>query len=164
MPTSESVPGLPARRRLSDAVAKLDDAGRTALANACRVPRAAVSRAAAGWRITAPDFLTLCDGVGIDPVNGARRPTRRRARMFSWPSVAIALNYKRQVEGLSIRVASEAVGISIATISRLENLKPLSIESLLAVCAFLKVHPSSFAQDDLSHGTECNTLKSKEAA
>lgn len=110
-------------------------------------------RAAKGIPINVDSYLKLCGAIGIDPVTGkARQPLRHND--LDWKRLGRELRQRRTAREQSVREAAKHIGISISTISRIENdgnrASPLSrsqnIESALAVCGYLGTHPYDYAK------------------
>lgn len=93
------------------------------------------------YRIGASDFLRLCAQVGIDPVSGLRIEPQTEPGTLCLASVGAGCAVKRSLRRLTMRAAALEIGVSAATLSRLEMNLPISIESLIAVCVFIGVHP-----------------------
>lgn len=107
-------------------------------------PRQA-SMARAGKPINAGAHLALCAAIGIDPVNGAARPEKALSPNVVWWLLSGALYITRHLRKLDQRAAADAIGISPATVCRVEQGQPVSIGVMLKVCAFIGVHPDGYA-------------------
>lgn len=100
------------------------------------------SKSSYSYRVDAGAFLVLCARVGIDPVTGDGRPSVDDPGTFQLWHLGVGCAIRRDLLGLhKLRDAAPHVGVSAATICRLERSLPISIESVLAVCAFVGVHP-----------------------
>jgi DNA-binding Xre family transcriptional regulator len=107
--------------------------------------RRAIFRAPAGKPINAGAYLALCGAVGLDPVDGLPRPTRRGPAHVSWSSVGAALKFARGLRHQDQRSAAKAMGISAATLCRVEAVDAVSVETLVAVCKFIGTHPDHYS-------------------
>jgi DNA-binding Xre family transcriptional regulator len=107
--------------------------------------RGHVFRARSGKPINAGAFVALCGAVGIDPVDGSARPPRQVPSRIAWPMVGAGLRIMRRLRHQDQRAAAKAIGISAATLCRVEAGDSVSVETLLAVCAFIGVHPEHYA-------------------
>jgi DNA-binding XRE family transcriptional regulator len=102
-------------------------------------------RARAGKPINAGAFLALCGAVGIDPVDGSIRALKRVPAHVAWPMVGAGLRITRRLRCQDQRSAAKAIGVSAATLCRIEAGDAVSVESLLAVCRFIGTHPEHYA-------------------
>jgi DNA-binding XRE family transcriptional regulator len=107
--------------------------------------RGHVFRARSGKPINAGAFVALCGAVGIDPVDGSARPPRRVPSRITWPMVGAGLRIVRRLRHQDQRSAARTIGISAATLCRVEAGDSVSVETLLAVCAFIGAHPEHSA-------------------
>jgi hypothetical protein len=103
-----------------------------------------VFRARAGKPINAGAFLALCGAIGIDPVDCSPRAPMRVSARIEWRMVGAGLRIVRLVLRQDQRSAAKAIGISAATLCRVEAGDAVSVETLLAVCAFMGVHPEHY--------------------
>jgi DNA-binding XRE family transcriptional regulator len=106
--------------------------------------RGHVFRARSGKPINAGAFIALCGAVGIDPVDGSARPPRRVPARITWPMVGAGLRVVRRLRHQDQRSAAKTIGISPATLCRVEAGDAVSVDTLLAVCAFIGVHPEHY--------------------
>ena len=106
-------------------------------------PRLA-SMARAGKPINAGAYLALCAATGIDPVDGKDRPVKTLSPNVAWWVLSGALYITRGLKKLDQRAAAKVIGISPATVCRVECGKPVSIAVMLKVCAFIGVHPDGY--------------------
>jgi hypothetical protein len=104
-----------------------------------------VFRARAGKPINAGAFLALCGAIGVDPVDCSPRAPRRVSARIEWRLVGAGLRIVRLVLRQDQRSAAKAIGISAATLCRVEAGDAVSVQTLLAVCAFIGVHPEHYA-------------------
>lgn len=105
-------------------------------------------RAVAGLRINASDFLRLCGRLQIDPLTGERGPMAHDPGPLCSQMVGAGCALQRHLKKLSMRAAADEIGVSASTLHRLEQNLPVSIESILAVCAFIGVHPFNYMQNE----------------
>lgn len=127
---------LRARALSLEALAKIaGDAG---------VTRRQVCLARAGKPIGAGAHLALCGAVGIDPIDGASRPPKVVSANVVWWILSTALYVTRNLRKLDQRSAARLIGVSPATVCRVECAKPVSVEAMLKVCAFVGVHPDGY--------------------
>ncbi len=102
-----------------------------------------IVRAAARRPLAAQAYLTLCAGLGLDPLTleraGADMPPFRGEVL--WPMAGAALQVARHLHGHDQRAVSRAARLSLATVNRAENGQALSAGSLLRLAAYVGVHP-----------------------
>jgi transcriptional regulator with XRE-family HTH domain len=138
-----------------------------AIAGEAGVMSRQVSLARAGKPVDAGAFLALCAVTGVDPVGGASRPARTLTPNVAWWLLSWALYTTRALKKLDQRAAAEAIGISAASVCRVETSHPVSIGVLLKVCAFIGVHPFGFTAppvclpESVSRGTSTETYCSR---
>jgi len=136
---------------LATALKRLNDAD---VALACVVTRRTVTSATKRRPITADHYFRLCAFAGVDPVSGwdiaPRAPGPFDQGLFS---LGVAL--RRMLNGHSLRQAGKAMGISYASVERIEDHKAVSIETTLAACKYVGVHPFGYCHGtfDVSRGT-----------
>jgi hypothetical protein len=136
------------RTMLADALRKLAGSPAAAVQIADRAGdnmRCAVQRARAGKAINAGAHLALCGIAGLDPVDGSPRPVKRVPAHVSWPMVGAGLKIMRRLRHQDQRSAAKMIGISAATLCRVEAGAVVSIETLLAVCRFVGTHPEHYS-------------------
>ena len=114
------------------------------LARRAGVTSRQVSLARAGKPVNAGAHLALCAATGIDPVDGRSRPAKVLSPNVVWWFLSGALYITRHPKKLDQRAAAEAIGISAASVCRIECGQPVSIGVLLKVCAFIGVHPFGY--------------------
>ena len=102
------------------------------------------SLARAGKPVNAGAYLALCAATGIDPVDGKTRPAKVVSPNVVWWLLSGALYITRHLKKLDQRGAAEAIGISAASVCRVECGQPVSIGVMLKVCAFIGVHPFGY--------------------
>jgi len=114
----------------------------------------AVARALAGQQVKPGVYLKLCGALGISARTGDAAPVRVLGD-FDWNFFGLGFHLTRNMMNLrTVRQASKAIGehVSSATISRLENNKPISVNGLIAVCNFMKVDPEHYCgRSESSH-------------
>lgn len=134
-----------------------------AIAHDAGVTSRQASLARAGKRVDAGAFLALCAVTGVDPVGGASRPAQPLSPNIAWWLLSWALYTTRALRKLDQRAAAEAIGISPASVCRVETSHPVSIGVLLKVCGFIGVHPFGYAAplvclpEIVSRGTSTET-------
>lgn len=121
------------------------------------------SLARAGKPVNAGAYLALCAVCGVDPVAGTSRPAQALSPNVAWWLLSAALNITRNLKKLDQRAAAEAIGISAASVCRVELGHPVSIGIMLKVCAFIGVHPFGYTAplvcppEIVSRGTSTET-------
>jgi DNA-binding Xre family transcriptional regulator len=133
------------------------------LARRAGVTSRQVSLARAGKPVNAGAYLALCAATGIDPVDAKSRPARVISPTVVWWLLSGALYITRRLKKLDQRAAAEVIGISAASVCRVEFGKPVSIGVMLKVCAFIGVHPFGYTaplvcpSEIVSRGTSTET-------
>jgi DNA-binding XRE family transcriptional regulator len=107
--------------------------------------RGAILRARAGKPINAAAYLALCGALAVDPLDGSSRPVKRVPAHVAWPLVGAGLKMTRCLRHQDQRSAAKAIGISAATLCRVEAGDAASVETLLAVCRFIGTHPDHYS-------------------
>ena len=133
-------------QRLACALKARPHRERQRIAKASGVGFSAVARALAGQRVNPNVYLKLCGALGISARTGEAVP-QRFLGSFDWRMFALGFHLTRNMKGCrTVRQASKAIGdhVSPATISRLENSQPVSINAVLAVCEFMGVDPEHY--------------------
>lgn len=134
-----------------------------AVARRAGVPSKLASMARAGKPINAGAHLALCAAIGIDPVNGGSRPVKDLSPNVEWWLLSSALYISRCLKRLDQRAAAAVIGISPATVCRVERGQPVSIAVLIKVCSFIGVHPFGYtaplvcSREKVSRGTRTET-------
>jgi transcriptional regulator with XRE-family HTH domain len=137
------------------------------LAREARVTPRQVSLARSGKPINAGAHLALCAAVGIDPVDSKPRPVKVLSPNIVWWILSGALYITRNLKKLDQRAAAKVIGISPATVCRVECGQPVSIGVMLKVCAFIGVHPDGYTaplngpSEIVSRGTATETYCSR---
>jgi transcriptional regulator with XRE-family HTH domain len=103
-----------------------------------------VSLARSGKPVNAGAFLALCAVSGVDPVTGTSRPPQALSPNVAWWLLSSALYIRRNLKKLDQRAAAEAIGVSPASVCRVELGHPVSIGVMLKICAFIGVHPFGY--------------------
>lgn len=106
-----------------------------------------IVRAATKRPLAAQAFLTLCAGLGLDPLTlepaaGDMPPFRGEV---IWPMAGAALQVARHLHGHDQRAVSRAARLSLATVNRAENGQALSAGSLLRLAAYVGLHPHAWS-------------------
>ncbi len=134
---------------LSDALrARIPDLPLSALNEFARqagVPPKLASLARKGKPVNAGAHLALCAAAGTDPVDGRARPVKELSPNVVWWLLSGALYITRSLKKLDQRTAAKIIGVSPATVCRVERGNPVSIGNMLKVCAFIGVHPDGYA-------------------
>jgi transcriptional regulator with XRE-family HTH domain len=115
-----------------------------AIARQARVSPKLVSLARAGKPINAGAYLALCAAIGIDPLNGEMRPVKELSPNVVWWQLSAALYITRALKKLDQRAAAKVIGVSPATVCRVERGQPVSIGVLIKTCSFIEVHPDGY--------------------
>lgn len=112
------------------------------------LPKCVVGGSSYSYRVDAEDFIKLCARVGICPITGERLTPLRDLGSLCTQSIGAGFAVKRDIEKLSLRGAADVVGVSASTLARIEMNQPVSIESVLAVCEFIGVHPFGYLRSE----------------
>lgn len=119
---------------------------RCRIAKASGVGLSAVARALAGQQVKPDVYLKLCGALGIGARTGEAAPVRVLGD-FDWRLFALGFHLTRNMKHCrTVRQTSKAIGdhVSPATISRVENYQPISINGLIAICDFMGVDPEHY--------------------
>jgi DNA-binding XRE family transcriptional regulator len=116
-----------------------------AVARLAGVPSKLASMARAGKPINAGAHLALCAAAGIDPVGGRPRPVKQLSPHVVWWLLSGALYITRSLKKLDQRAAAREIGVSSATVCRIECGQPVSIGVLIKICNFVGQHPDGYA-------------------
>jgi DNA-binding Xre family transcriptional regulator len=131
--------------RLADHLEHISASELVALSRQAGVVPAQAWRARKRRKVDATSFLLLCSALGVEPANGARsEPLCRKGHTFSFVHLATALYFARFRRKLTIRAAAPVLGLSTATLSRVEAGQPTTIETLLRVCSHLGLPATCF--------------------
>jgi transcriptional regulator with XRE-family HTH domain len=103
-----------------------------------------VSLARAGKPINAGAHMAMCAAIGIDPANGEMRPVKSLSPKVVWWLLSGALYITRHLKKLDQRAAAKVIGVSPATVCRLERGQPVSIGVVIKICTFIGVHPDGY--------------------
>src|ERR1700722_16377459 len=109
-------------------------ADQDAIARQAGVTFRQVSMARTGKPVNAGAFLALCAVTGVDPVTGTSRHAPPLSPKVVWWLLSGALYITRNLKKLDQRAAAEAIGISPASVCRVELGHPVSIGVMLKVC------------------------------
>ena len=97
---------------------------------------------AKGHATDADDYLRLCQVLGIDPMTGKAVPPRTPPGTLDRILFAAGVRAIRRYRNKhSIREAAAKMGISITTLSRIENGHVRGIDGMLAACRYIGIHP-----------------------
>jgi hypothetical protein len=127
--------GISPRTMLADALREVAASPAAAIAVADRAGagmRGSVHRARAGKPINAGAYLALCGALGLDPVDGSPRPPKSVSGHVAWPMVGAGLRIARRLRHQDQRSAAKAIGISAATLCRVEAGDAVSVKTLIA--------------------------------
>lgn len=113
------------------------------LAKRAGVEHVSASRAAKGRPIAADAYLRLCAVVGIDPIGG-KRIAPQVPGVFVRSQLGMASYMRRLQNKHALRTAAAIVGISYSSLYRLEHDEVVSIETVLAACRYVGMHPFDF--------------------
>jgi len=130
------------KQALRTAIPPHNMAALRALADRTGVNPRRLSRALKGAPINVDDHLYLCAALGVDPVDGRSAPPRK-IPSFDWNLLAIKVLLAIIAKG-SMRALAKEWDIPLPTLNRVKHQQPVSVESLLAVCARLGCHPHLF--------------------
>lgn len=111
-----------------------------------------IRRAVVGQQVNASTHLRLCAAIGIDPVTGNVAATKHVGDLHR-TSLGSALRMRRIVDKLRREPAAKQIGVSYATLRRLEYGEPVFIEAVLAACRWLDRHPYEFCSPYISRET-----------
>ncbi len=103
-----------------------------------------VAMARAGKPVCAGAYLALCGAAGIDPVDGGPRPIKRVSANVVWWLLSSALYITRGLRHLDQRAAARVIGVSPATVCRVEAGNAVSAINMIKVCTFIGVHPDGY--------------------
>lgn len=131
--------------RIRTAIKAMSDDERAALG---KLPGCIQGGASYSYRVDPDDFLNLCARVGIDPMTGGAYPKLPTLGRLCRQSIGAGCAIQRQIKNLTREEACDEIGIARATLWRMETGIPISIESILAVCEFIGVHPFGYMQSE----------------
>ena len=126
-----------------------------AIARQAGVTSRQASLARAGRPVNAGAYLALCAASGVDPAAETSRPPKPLSPNVAWWLLSGALYITRNLEKLDQRSTAEAIGISAASVCRVERGQAVSIGIMLKVCAFIGVHPDAYIAP---HGCPCRVV------
>lgn len=145
-----------------------------ALCAAAHIERRIWRNAACGRPVNAEAYLAICHVLAIDPVTAeAPTPEMFLAGPVCWATLGAGVRVTRETRGHGVREAAASAGVSAATVSRCENGRELSFDSLARLSAYVGLHPHAytvkpFGNEPLCPGstgnTHCNSLKTQEAS
>ena len=150
------------RERLAGAMAALERDARLALAERAGVPELSISLARAGRPVTADAFLRICAALPFDPAPDIRNaPAGPVIGDFDHRTLGLGIRAKRFANKHSIRDGAKAIGVSVTTLSHMENGIPVSIENVLKGCRYVGAHPLGYV---LHVKQRLNSLENNEAS
>lgn len=153
------------RDRLAAVLVDYDAARRTALAQSAGVSERTVSYARAGRPISAEDYLRLCANLLLDPapeIPGGL--VLARVGAFDHATLGMGLRIVRGLKGHSIRRGAATSGLSVTTLSRLENGNVVSIANVLKACRYVGVHPFGYVKPQFHVKQHLNSLNKNDFA
>jgi len=116
------------------------------LARVAHVPQRIAGNAMSGRPVATNSYLKICLAVGVDPA-----PTLKMEKScgpnFDFAYFAFALKLRRGVNKHTAREAAKATGLSAPTICRAERGEPMQIGVVLALCAYIGVHPFGYMRE-----------------
>lgn len=137
---------------------KFDRAAILAIADRADVPESIARRAARGRPVSTCHHLRLSAACGHDPYTIGRTVEPFRLGRFNRfefaavmaryrnSSINCALRRYRRVTGHNIREAASAMSVSTRAVSDIENELPVAIETTLAACRYVGIHPFAFCK------------------
>jgi len=130
-------------QRLACALKALRYVERRRLPARAGVGPTAVQRAYSEQAINPVAYIKLCGALGITVSTGESCPARTLGE-FDWDAFALGFEVRRRLRKLTLRAAVLETGLSKATLSRLENGRAVSINGIIAVCAFIGTQPEHY--------------------
>lgn len=101
----------------------------------------AAARLLARQPVNATDFLRLCARLGIDPLTSGPLNAKEPEDAFCFPALSAGVTMRKHLTGVSVREIGRLCDLSAPTIIRLRAGKEVSAQSVIALCAFIGVHP-----------------------
>lgn len=98
---------------------------------------------AKGHPTDAGDYLRLCAAIGIDPMDG-HRDTSHVPGELDRKLFAAGVRLTRYGRKQTMRDAAKEMGMSATTLCMIENGMVRSIDSMLAACRYVGVHPCHY--------------------
>ncbi len=147
---AEAELGFSARRRGELARIALrrcpDDAAAQRFHGETRIGLRHVSRALSRRPLAPDPHMALCAALGVCPVRLVRldllaKPLPPLLGPLEWRCLGFRLVLKRDVDRISVRAAADRIGISPATVTRVEQGRPMSFDVVARCAAFLALHP-----------------------
>ena len=68
---------------------------------------------------------------------------------IDWKHLANDVRFERHRRGIGVRQAAKEIAISPATVSRIENRKPMTAEGFMLICRWLKSDPLFYSDEDV---------------
>jgi hypothetical protein len=141
--------------RLKVALRAMPPAQRQALIAAGHAERL-IRRAALGEAVNASTHVQLAAALGFDPASGSPIAPRSIGPLH-YASLSAALRMKRIAGKLTLRAAARHAGMSYSALGRIERGEAVSIEAILAACAWLARHPFDFVSPAVARETSGET-------
>lgn len=118
-----------------------------ALSDRARVPHKIGRVAAKGRPISVNHYLRLAAALGFDPFIEGRTVEPFRIGSFHKARFGEVVRHIRQERAMRIREGAQRFGVSIRTLSYIENGNDVCIDTVLTVCRSIGIHPFMFARD-----------------
>jgi transcriptional regulator with XRE-family HTH domain len=129
---------------LAKALKPFDGVYRAQVAQRAGVAIGTLNRAAGGRPISADHYLRIAAAVGIDPVTGQEVSPHVGFGEFDRLQLAMAIRMNMTMRKHSLRAAAKLAGVSTTVLLRLKNGEITAIESVLAGCRYLGLHPFGY--------------------
>lgn len=144
---------MTALSRLAEALKGMTGPVLVELARAAGVPEIAARRAARSRCVCSDSYLKLCAAKGLDPVTGAAR-TPQALGDFHRNSLGCAFKMVRIQRKQNQRAFGKAAKLPATIVCRIERGEVVTVENMLAACAFMKRHPHDFVSPTASREAE----------
>lgn len=118
-----------------------------ALSDHAGVPRKVARKASRGGDISVNHHLRLAVALGYDPFIEGRKVDPFRIGSFHKRRFGEVVRYIRKERALNMREGTEYFGVSLRTLSYIENGYEVCIDTVLIVCRVIGIHPFLFARD-----------------
>lgn len=112
------------------------------------LPKCVVGGSSYSYRVDAEDFINLCARIGICPLTGERLTPLRDVGSLCLDSIGAGCAVKRHLNKMECEALCRQLGMGRTTLWRIEKGLPTSIESVLAVCEFIGVHPFGYLRSE----------------
>ena len=107
----------------------------------------ALRTARRGLPVAVDAHLGLCRALRLDPATGERVRRAEPCGRVRWDHVRASLVCARASAGLTLRAAAERIGIGAATLLRAERGEAVSVETFLAIAAWLGMPPAHLTDE-----------------